>query len=179
MEEQEILKKYDAYIAKHALNYLNKTNQPDHLFEDMKSEATLAFLETIRKYQIEQENLSPLELTLVHNAMRSALRGFVWSYNGMKNKNRPMEINTTTFSDYMDDDSDPDDSRLNFLGEDDDYSSIDVKDALDSLTKVERKTADMLMMRYSPLEVAKMRNVSPASLSKTIKKIRTKLLGFA
>ena len=179
MEEQDIIRKYDAYICKHAMSYLRRTGQPDHLFEDMKSEATLAFLKTIRRYQIEQENLSPRELLLINNSMRSALRSFVWSYNGVRNKNIGLEPRSISFSDCAEINSDLDDSRADFLARNDDYSSFDVEDILSSLSKTERETVELLMEGYSPHEVAKIRKVSPSSVTQTISKVRKKLEDIA
>lgn len=175
MGETELLKKYDSYIARHARSYLRKTNQPDHLYEDMKSEATLAFLETVRRYQMEQQELSPREFLLLHNAMRGALRSFVWHYNGQKNKNMNFDKKKVLFSEFADDDPDGDASKLDFLSVDDDYDAVELQDAIDRLPKAERETANLLMDGYNYSEIARMQNISPQTVRETVLRLKTHL----
>lgn len=173
MGETELLKRYDSYIARHARSYLNKTNQPSHLFEDMKSEATLAFLETVRRYQIEQQEFSHREFLLVYNAMRNALRSFVWHYNGQENKNRRFERKKILFSEYAD--SDGDTSKLDFLSVGDDYEAVDLQDAIDRLPNAERETANLLMDGYTFSEIARIQGISPQTVWETTNRLKKRL----
>lgn len=179
MDEEMLLKKHDKYISHLARSYLFRCNQPDWLFDDLKSEASLALISASRKWGFDALDLSPYQFRLAHNAIRAAMRRCVWRANDEKNPNRSFERKYVTFSDVTASDPEFDDSKLDFLLTEDDYSDFEVKDLLDRLPDVERETLNLLLRGYSKAEIAKIRKTDKSNVSHTIDRLKNKLKDIA
>ena len=179
MDEEMLLKKYDPYISKQARSYLLRTSQPEHLYDDLKSEAAIAFIKTVRRWGFDDYNLTPYQFKLIHNAIRSAFRRCVWSANEMRDKNKPLTVNSITFTDVIAQNDSFDDSKLDFLVVEDDYSRIELRDMMDRLTQVERETLDLLMRGYSWSEIASIRHTSKKNVGNTVNRLRVRLKDVA
>ena len=179
MTEAELLKRYDKYISQQARSYMLRCNQPESLYDDLKSEATIAFLNVIRKWNFSDSDLSGYQYALAHNAIRSAMRRCVWNANGAKNQNNSFELKCLTFTDVTATTPDFDDSKLDFLLSEDDYSDFEVQDVIDRLPDVERETLNLLLRGYSKAEISRIRHVSPTNVTNTINRLRTRLKDIA
>lgn len=176
MSEEELVIKYDPYISSCVQKYLIRTGVQPCNREDLKSEAVIAFLETIRKTKFEEERLPASILCRLDLAMRYRMRKYIWNLANKRNIKAKLQLHTYTFSDF---DTELNLDNLDFMSQMDDYSSVDLRDALDRLTDVERDTAILLLRGYSRAEIAKLRHMSRKNVTVTVERLKTKLCDTA
>lgn len=177
-KEEELITTYDQYITRLARAYLWHTNSQLCNYDDIKSEATLAFLKTIRRWNF-SDTLGPYELALVYNAVRSAMRACVWSVNGERNKNRSFQRRTICFTEMTPEDQEFDEDVLDFLTCEDDYSDVEMRDLIDRLPPVERDTLRLLLQGYSQTDIARIRHTTRKNVVNTVLRIRQRLKDIA
>lgn len=183
MTEEELITKYDRFISKHTRIYHSTTNMPPSAYEDLKSEATIAFLKCIRKIHLEDREdgkLTQIETFCIARTMRYNMRRYIWRSYGEKNVGRhPNHRRCKSFSDLGTTEEPFSLEQFDYADSSDDYADVDFRDMLDRLEPVERETADLLIRGYSFADVAKIRGTSRKNVTVTVGRIKKKISDVA
>ena len=170
-DEEYYVTKYDPYLSNCAAKYLRLTNQPKHMYEDIKSEASIAFVKAIRELHPEEEKLTPQEYVRIHNRVRNAMRTFVWRSNGYKDKNNPMtDVVVRSFSDTFSADNEDYVSKL--LTCDEDFSGLEVEEMLSGLSANERAVITLTAQGYSQVEISRIRGISDRTVRRIVDRLK-------
>lgn len=192
IDEELLLKQYNAFIDKEVRRFCVVTgiNTAVHM-EDMKSEASIAFLLCCRSIPIDSMELSLIEYKRCINKMRSAMRVSYWKIMNMGGyNNEPIDKKRSfTFTDlcaiYSDGTEEADIDTALCLGVEDDHSGASVMDFMSKLSVLDRTIIRLRMEKETYDEIAEAVNMKRQNLMKHFDIMRKQLtpmikkLGFA
>lgn len=176
IDEEQLLIRHAGFINREVRRYciLASVNTTVHM-DDLKSEATMAFLLCCRSFPLQSMELTPLEYSMCMNKMRSAMRVCYWKIMNMGgDNNKAIDLNRSiTFTDicsvYSDGEEESDIDTVLGLGEEDDFSSVFVTDFLDTLPPIDRIILRMRMERESLGEISDAVHMKKPNIVKHLK----------
>ena len=174
--EEQMLVQYDKYISRCVRSYIRRSRTLSFLYEDMKAEAQLSFLSTIRKLGLKSAvKLESYQLYRVTKDMDRAMRKFVWNLYGAKNIYASIKCKAFPLSEYIVEGGDPDYVYSIFGAECDDYSFVNVEDILGNFTPKQRNIALLMMRGNTVSDIANMYHMSRATVYKLIHDMQNEL----
>lgn len=181
INETILLQKYDKDIRRIVNRYLYSTQLSSKcsFYEDLISEAILAFLVMCRSFDLQSYNLSNLQRTMCKNKIESTLRVYIWKMFNMGGyNNKAIDLSRSiTISDILrNQDLNIDDVAPNtYL---DDFSKINVFDFLKTLTKIDVDLLWRILNGENAEEVSRQWNLCPSSIKRRLYRIRKKYINY-
>lgn len=179
VNETQLLQKYNKDIRRIVNSYLSSMYFPNSnsFYEDLISEATLAFLEACRSFHLDSPNLSDLQRTMCKNKILSALRVYIWKMHNMGGyNNRKIDLSrSVTFSDVLANRDQSIDDLITSTHQDD-YSTLEVADFLNQLPPNYKNMLTLLMEGFGMRQIENTLSVSHQMFSKRLKNVRKKYL---
>lgn len=158
--ETQLLVQYWRWIMGVCRKYAASTSIPlnSPLYEDMISEACIAFVQYCRENVLPESQFAPRDYFLCRLKMKSAMRVYIWRDKGMKgSNNRRIECRCETFSDMLRDGETMENLIPGYVQ---DETRVDVRQFIKTLPENEQKVVVMAMMGYSMNTIAKALSVS-------------------
>lgn len=159
---EKIYEDYSSFIEKCVRGYLKKTGLDENVYDDVHSEAVLAFLTVCRKFGVKTSPLDPIVIAYARNAMRIAMRKYIWRLFNMRGcyKSKIDDRRNAEF---------PTDTTYT-----EDFSGPEAEDLLKTFTPNERYIITLKLMGLKNTEIASVKNTGPSNVSEALKKMRSK-----
>lgn len=182
INETLLLQKYDRDIRIIVNHYLISTqfSLSCSFYEDLISEATIAFLLMCRKFDLQDYRLTDLQRAMIKNKIESVLRVYIWKMFNMGGyNNRKIDLSrSVTISDILrDTDLTIDDVAPNTYQED--FSNIYTEEFLHSLSSFDTELVRYLVLGYSLNQFGKLANKDIKTVFWHIERIRKKYIAYA
>ena len=182
IDETRLLQMYDRDIRIIVNRYLYLTQFSTNCsyYEDLISEARLAFLVMCRGFELQDYQLTDLQRAMIKNKIESVLRVYIWKVFNMGGyNNRKIDLSrSVTISDILrDGDLTIDDVVPNTYQED--FSKIESEDFLKSLSKKSSSLLILMMQGKNLREIGTRWKENHSSLSRRIQRIQQKYLAYA
>lgn len=160
---EKVYREYEKFIEKCVWDYLKKTGVSNELYDDVHSEAVIAFLDTCHKFGVKNVPLAPPVIAYAKNAMRTAMRKYIWAYYNMKSDigrkidhRRSAEMPEEIYFDA-------------------DFSAPEAEDILKLLAPTEKVVIGMKLAGYRNADIALERGVTSATVSNAFQRMRRKI----
>lgn len=181
VNETLLIQKYDKDVRRIVNSYLYSTHFSSKcsFYEDLISEAFLAFLSMCRAFDLQDAELSDLQRAMCKKKIESALRVYIWKMFNMGGyNNRKIDLSrSVTISDILGDtDLGIDDVAPNTYQ--DDFSTCEMWDFVNSLTTKNKKLLFAIMQGYELRQIGKFWKQSHNSLSQRLAVIRKKYTNY-
>lgn len=183
IDETMLLKKYDRDIRKIVSQYIGRSQlYPKSIYalrDDLMSEAQLAFLTKTRSFQLDDDELDPLQRAMCKNAIESALRVYLWKQFNMGGyTNRRIDFTRSiTISDLMGDSGMEIDDVVESSYDIDD-TPMNVFDFVRRLDSIGKTLLGALMLGYNYKEIGLVMHLSPQAVRIRHKKIQEKYKAY-
>ena len=176
VDEEQLLLKNNAFIWREVKRFCIAASIDTTVhMDDLKSEATMAFLLCCRSIPVQSVELTALECRMCMQKMRSAMRVSYWKTMNMGGyNNKAIDLNRSlTFTDictvYSDSTEESDVDSVLGLGDEEDYSSVFVSEFMSRLRPVDQTILKMRMENATYNEIASVVHICRQNLRKHLK----------
>lgn len=181
INETILIQRYDKDIRRIVNRYLYSTQFSSNcsFYEDLISEAFIAFLIMCRTFDLQSYELTNLQRTMCKNKIESTLRVYIWKMFNMGGyNNRKIDLSrSTNISDVLGDtDLSIDDIVPNAYQ--DDFSDPETSEFMKSLKTVDTKLIVLLDSGYSIRDVCRMWKKDISTLVERVGRIRKKYINY-
>lgn len=186
--EETLYTKYKSLIWKTVWEYTSAFKRFSAfrtIHDDLLNEAALTFLSTCRNMEIVDGKLNALQTSIVKQKIRSTLRVYIWRYFGMGGNNNAKKIDfdrIRTISDMTPDepdncdDSEFEDEMFSYYAMEEDYSVVEIREFINSLTPVQKEVLKYIAAGYDIQQTAKRVGICRQAASNQLSKIKDKLV---
>lgn len=160
---EKVYRKYEKFIEKCVWDYLRKTGMSKELYDDVHSEAVIAFLDTCRKFGVKNTPIDPYVLGYARNVMRTAMKTYIWRHYNMRRQTK-LRIDARRTTEFPED-----------ICYEEDFSGPEADDITKLLTENERRLVSLRIAGMRNVDIAHVHNVDPSAVSQMLRTVRNKI----